>query len=155
MNDYTVVYLAIPLLMGTEVASSFSLLQAKLSIHPCVLVFHIYLAHIICRLTGYTQLQLYQMLLDCSPKTFVYSEWTWKGVSWFKLAFPWFLVRLLSFLLLLAVGLFSSKNSLFISFAHFSHSIAHLFHIHWYSWILGGFSVCLWWLLCPGPPVTQ
>ena len=64
----------IALLMDTEVASSFSLLQAKLSIHPCVLVFHIYLAHIICRLTGYTQLQLYQMLLDCSSKTFVYSE---------------------------------------------------------------------------------
>lgn len=74
MNDYTIVYLAIPLLMDTEVASSFSVLQAKLNIHACVLVFHIYVAHIICRLTGCTQLQLYQMSLDCSPKTFVYSE---------------------------------------------------------------------------------
>ena len=74
MNDYTIVYLAIPLLMDTEVASSFSLLQAKLNTHSCALVFHIYLAHIICRLTGYTQLQLYQMSLDCSPKTFVYNK---------------------------------------------------------------------------------
>lgn len=138
MNDYPIINQHSSF-DGPEVVSNLSLRLVMLQeTSPCLNhITYILLTYCVGS-QGNTRPQVCQMLPDCSPQWSVYnftialcfqtlkfclSDEDERVFSLFYFEFPIASGIAHLFLVLLAVGFFSSKNSLFISFAHFSHYI--------------------------------